>query len=180
MKLRIDTLPEEGMLLWSKEDTGSYPILAEMAESGECRFGGPIHVSLRAKPVREMIEAKGQLEASVHLGCRRCLREFPLTLKRPFRLYFTDEPDPEDDDSEEGKELSADDIGLIRFRGDTIDFTEAIQEQVVLALPDWALCAETCQGLCPRCGTDLNQGSCGCDTGVVDDRFAVLKNLKLE
>lgn len=180
MKIRVDTIPEEGILLWSKEETASYPILADMAEKGECRFDGPIHVSLRAKPVREMIEAKGQLEASAHLGCRRCLREFPLTLKRPFRLYFTDEPDPRADDSEEGAELSAEEIGLIRFSGDTIDFTDAIQEQVVLALPDWALCDETCQGLCPRCGTNLNLETCRCDTGAGDDRFAVLKTLKLE
>jgi uncharacterized protein len=24
-------------------------------------------------------------------------------------------------------------------------------------------CREDCQGLCPRCGADLNQGPCGCE-----------------
>ncbi len=36
------------------------------------------------------------------------------------------------------------------------------------------------RGLCPKCGANLNAETCGCDTEVEDDRFAVLKNLKIE
>lgn len=181
MKIKIDHIPEEGIMLWSKEEAELYPVLAEMAQDGECRFEGPIHVSLRAKPVRDMIEAKGQLAAEVRLNCRRCLAIFSSALKRPFRLYFTHEMDEcADAATEGGAELSADDVGLIQFKGDVVDFTEAIQEQVVLAVPDWPLCAQDCRGLCPRCGRNLNQEKCQCDTAISDDRFAVLKNLKIE
>jgi uncharacterized protein len=181
LKIQIDNIPEEGILLWSKEAAETYPVLAEMVASGECRFEGPIHVSLRARPVREMIEAEGQIETNVRLPCRRCLEPFDCNLKRRFRLFFTREmPEFDDADGEEGAELSADDVGLTLFRGDAIDFTDVIQEQAVLALPNWALCSENCRGLCPRCGANLNQAACGCETDVADDRFAVLKNLRIE
>lgn len=181
MKIRIDNIPEAGILLWSKEAAGTYPVLAEMVESGECRFEGPVHVSLRAKPVREMIEAEGQIETRVRLPCRRCIEPFDRNVKRRFRLYYTQEmPEFDGADGEDGAELSADDIGLTLFQGDAIDFTDAIQEQVVLALPNWALCGENCRGLCPQCGANLNKESCGCETDAVDGHFAVLKNLKIE
>jgi len=37
-----------------------------------------------------------------------------------------------------------------------------LREEMVLAVPSLVLCRETCAGLCPRCGADLNQGPCGC------------------
>jgi len=181
LKIQIDNIPEEGILLWSKEAADAYPVLADMVRAGECRFEAPIHVSLRAKPVREMIEAEGRLETAVRLPCRRCIASFDQPVKRRFRSYFTREmPEFDNDEGEEGAELSADDIGLTLFKGDAIDLTDALQEQVVLALPDWALCGEDCRGLCPKCGANLNTETCGCDAEVADDRFAVLKNLKIE
>ena len=64
------------------------------------------------------------------------------------------------------------------FQGEEIDFREAVQEQVKLALPMQPLCSETCSGLCPGCGADLNQGDCSCAKGPRDPRFAVLERLK--
>jgi uncharacterized protein len=48
----------------------------------------------------------------------------------------------------------------------------------VLAVPFAPLCAETCKGLCPQCGIDLNTGTCSCEAPV-DPRLAALKGLKL-
>ena len=36
------------------------------------------------------------------------------------------------------------------------------------------LCSEDCQGLCPRCGADLNEGPCQCKPEI-DPRLAVLQ-----
>jgi uncharacterized protein len=72
-------------------------------------------------------------------------------------------------------ELTADRIGLVFFRGDEIDFKDAVQEQVVLALPYKPLCRETCRGLCPRCGADLNTETCSCTSEPAASPFAVLK-----
>ena len=34
---------------------------------------------------------------------------------------------------------------------------------LVLEIPTWSLCSETCKGLCPECGTDLNTTECSCE-----------------
>jgi uncharacterized protein len=55
-----------------------------------------------------------------------------------------------------------------------------VREQVLLQIPPSPLCAEQCQGLCPKCGKDLNEGDCGCDRTVVDPRWAALKGIQLQ
>jgi len=53
-----------------------------------------------------------------------------------------------------------------------------LREQFQLALPMKPLCAESCRGLCPECGANLNRANCGCDPKwVVDPRLAPLKAL---
>jgi uncharacterized protein len=43
-----------------------------------------------------------------------------------------------------------------------------------------AVCKEDCRGLCTKCGQNLNEKECGCDTSFVDPRLAVLKNIKVK
>jgi uncharacterized protein len=49
----------------------------------------------------------------------------------------------------------------------------------LLALTERPLCRDECRGLCPRCGTNLNERDCGCTTEANDPRLAVLRNLKV-
>jgi uncharacterized protein len=80
---------------------------------------------------------------------------------------------------EEEVELRVEDIGLIYFRGEEINLRDGIQEQVVMAFPLRFLCTEACKGLCTQCGADLNQGDCGCKVEPTTNKFAALKDLKL-
>ena len=85
---------------------------------------------------------------------------------------------PADDAPAEGR-AEAEDAGLIGFRGEEIDLTEGIQEQVVLNLPMRPLCREDCKGLCAACGADLNLGECNCRRQPPDGPFAALRHLRL-
>ncbi len=38
-----------------------------------------------------------------------------------------------------------------------------IWEEIVLGYPSKVVCSESCAGLCPVCGKNLNQGACSCD-----------------
>lgn len=58
-------------------------------------------------------------------------------------------------------------------------FQDAI-DALLLAVPAKVLCSETCAGLCPRCGKNLNEGPCSCSDESIDPRWDVLKNLKLD
>ena len=75
--------------------------------------------------------------------------------------------------------LSEKDTGMIRFDGKTLDFTQVLQEQIIMALPVKALCKKDCRGLCPRCGADLNAGPCACGAETHSSPFAALKKLDL-
>ena len=52
-----------------------------------------------------------------------------------------------------------------------------VEEDLILDQPSKVLCSEECQGLCPLCGKDLNEGSCDCRHDTVDPRLAALQQL---
>lgn len=57
-----------------------------------------------------------------------------------------------------------------------LDLDSLVTEDVYLALPSRILCRDDCKGLCPMCGADLNEGSCGCKKPI-DPRFEALNGL---
>lgn len=58
-----------------------------------------------------------------------------------------------------------------------VDVAQWANDAVVLALPTTILCRADCEGLCPRCGRDLNEGPCGCPPPEPDDRWSRLRDL---
>ena len=54
---------------------------------------------------------------------------------------------------------------------------ELVEEDLILDQPSKRLCKEDCRGLCPQCGKNQNEGSCGCEQKTVDPRLAALQQL---
>ena len=52
-----------------------------------------------------------------------------------------------------------------------LDLDILIFDEVVPKLPSRVLCKEDCKGLCPVCGTNLNEKECGCDRTVADPSY---------
>jgi uncharacterized protein len=46
-----------------------------------------------------------------------------------------------------------------------------------MELPMHPLCKQSCKGICPQCGADLNVSPCTCENDNVDIRLEKLKNL---
>ena len=107
----------------------------------------------------------GRMSGEVGMDCRRCLAPARARVDEELHLLFADEADEESDDS---------DVYILESRATTVDLRPALREQWLLAAPGLALCREDCKGLCPRCGADLNLGSCGC-TPEVDPRWSALR-----
>lgn len=179
MRIRIDTIPEEGISLEFEEAPEVFPSLEEMVQAGECEFLSPIKTRLRAGRLHNMIRVQGEVESTVRLSCSRCLEEFEYPLSVKFTLTYTQElSERAFEPGEDGIELSAADMGLILFQGEEIDPQEGIQEQVVMAFPIRPLCKESCKGLCPQCGADLNTRDCICRPAPLSIQFAALKDFK--
>lgn len=76
------------------------------------------------------------------------------------------------------EKLYGDDNALLLICEDgRLDLTELVTADILLELPIKQLCREDCKGLCPKCGTNLNESSCGCDTRQVDPRLDALRKL---
>jgi uncharacterized protein len=77
------------------------------------------------------------------------------------------------------EELSPEDLEYGFYQDDVIDLDGLLFEQIVLQIPIKILCTDTCKGLCPHCGININMASCSCHAEFIDERLAVLKKLKV-
>ncbi|HLK10121.1 MAG TPA: DUF177 domain-containing protein [Candidatus Binatia bacterium] len=114
---------------------------------------------------------EGTARGQVHACCARCAEEYSFSLDAPFRFVLT----PRAAGDPAGTELGAEDLALSFYEGKEVDLTPLVHEQIILALPTRPLCREDCRGLCPRCGTNLNAGPCGCAPAM--PRLAALSGL---
>ena len=178
--LHTEQIKDKELVQDFKEKAANLPVLSDMVQKRECEFLEPLKISVKAFRIRELYEVEGKFQTHIRISCSRCLKEFDQPLTSSFAITYTKElPDTTDALNEEAIELRAEEIGLLYFRGEEIDLRDGIQEQVVMAFPLQPLCAETCKGLCPRCGADLNRGNCGCENEPTSNKFSALKNLKL-
>lgn len=91
----------------------------------------------------------------VPLVCSRCLSQF----EAPVALDMKEEFLPT---SATHTPLAPGEEAFTITGGLEVDLGEAMRQYVVLALPLKPLCRPNCAGLCPRCGSNLNLGPCGC------------------
>ena len=66
---------------------------------------------------------------------------------------------------------------LGRWAGEELDFGPAVLEILALAWPMQPRCQDSCRGLCPGCGTNLNAEQCGCESAAGTRPFAGLRDL---
>jgi uncharacterized protein len=179
MKVEIHHIPTSGLELELTQRAQNFPELKAIWDSGECEFVEPLAIRLEVLPMRDFIRLKGQLATKIRQACSRCLEFFVAPLSNSFTLNYSRQiPKDVHKTGTEGIELTADQIGMVYFEGEEIDFTDAIQEQTILAIPFNPICTPACKGLCPRCGNDLNKGTCTCGKKKPDGPFAVLKDMR--
>ncbi len=134
---------------------------------------GPIDGHVRMRRTNQGLLVDGWVELTLELSCNRCLKTFEQPMHVDFEEQFyptvdviTGMPlDPFDEDE----------IFPIDAYHE-VDLTEAVRQNVLLALPMVTICREDCKGLCPQCGHDLNLGPCECKPEV-DARLSVLEQL---
>ena len=115
--------------------------------------------------VSDGILATGTVSAPWQAECRRCLGPVRGEAHAQFQELY--EPDAREGES-------------YPLQGDRIDLAPLAREALLLELPLAPLCRDDCQGLCPRCGADLNAGACTCPSDSGDPRWAVLDALRPE
>ncbi len=134
---------------------------------------GPLNGHVRMRRMNQGLLVDGWVDLTIELACSRCLQEFEHPMQVTFEEVFYPTIDvitglhlPPFDEEEI---FPIDEHHLV-------DLTEAVRQNVLLAIPMVTLCREDCAGLCPQCGHDLNLGPCECKPEV-DTRLSVLEKL---
>ncbi len=114
---------------------------------------GPIDVAGRLTSTAEgEVVWHATISVRARAACRRCLADVPVPLAIDVDALFSADPDVLDDPA----------VYPMPERATHLDVTEAVREEVALAMPAFSLCRDDCAGLCPICGTDLNVEVCEC------------------
>jgi len=126
---------------------------------------------------KEYLLLTAQITGQVQTVCDRCLKEMELPLEGTMeeKLVYVLNMD-------HLKHLPLDEVEeeYTIFRKDAFDLSDLLQENLLRILPSKVLCKEDCRGLCPKCGQNLNEGECNCQTKKIDPRFAILAKLTEE
>ncbi|HOC17310.1 MAG TPA: DUF177 domain-containing protein [Vicinamibacterales bacterium] len=117
----------------------------------------------------------GRVATRLSLDCSRCLEPFEFPVDGTFDLLYV--PHAENAAPGEEIEVEEDDLGTAYYRDERIDLGQLLREQFYLAIPMKPLCRESCRGLCPQCGTNLNTGTCACTNSWTDPRLEGLRAL---
>ena len=152
----------------------THPAATFAAGSDDYAFADSVTLALRVRKDGEKCRISGHVRTTLALSCSRCLERFetPETLAIDL-LYLPDSANRGAGDSE----IAEEDLSIAFYRDFQIDLLQLVHEQCQLALPMKPLCRDACRGLCPVCGTNLNEQTCNCETAWRDPRLAALEAL---
>jgi len=156
-------------LVWHEVRQGPLPEAGPLDEVGidpgrsVVPLGAEATCDVTLQPFGGGIDAEGMVTAPWVGTCRRCTMPVSGELRVAVHERFADGPVSEDE--------------LYPITDHTIDLGPLVRDAIVLDLPMAPLCRDDCQGLCPQCGIDRNEGDCQC---VVphDPRWANLDVLR--
>ena len=105
---------------------------------GIMHFPEALQLKVEAWKSGNDLTVNAHLEGERYFTCSLCLEEFNNLFEKDFTLHY-------------------DIKGL-----DSVDIDSDVRDEIVLEHPIRILCRKDCRGLCPTCGSNLNEGSCDC------------------
>lgn len=129
---------------FSAELSGAFKGIDYIGESFQ--FPGGAKVSVDWRYDGQGVIVSGSFSADIAVRCARCLDDFIYRLDFDFAEYYKKQPEE----------------GMYAYGGDIIDLSQMLEDNVIINLPTRFICREDCKGLCSNCGTNLNEGKCGC------------------
>ena len=167
MKIKIGDIGPDGKRLVA--DVQHDVWLAEALERGLPDLyvhGEAARVAFEIFRIGETLQAQGAAALNIHPICARCAESFALPFEIPIKRVFLPKPTPLSTGGFKGEEeLDTEDLDVSYYQGDELEITPIVIEEILLALPLVFLCRPDCQGLCPKCGANLNAAPCRCFGG---------------
>ena len=135
---------------------------------GNLELKEPINLKGSITNLGNCFVLKADIKTKVKMNCSRCMKELEHEVDIPILERFI---------GDKADEVGQEDDEVWFFEGNVIDLNDVVISNISLNMPMKILCSDDCKGLCPKCGQDLNESDCGCDTTEIDPRFAKLSEL---
>ncbi len=111
------------------------------------------------------------LTLSLGFKCERCNIDYDqeITIPKTERMYYFDKQEADDPM----------DIFYVNMKDSTLTIDEFLRQEIILHFPSIPVHSNSCKGLCPKCGTNLNEKKCDCTNDDSNDnkQLAILKKL---
>ena len=168
MKVQFGEIPEEGLRFEIKDECW-FP-------DNELQRNGPVQsVIVLKRNGLDRVLVEGKIKTTIAFNCDRCLQKGTLDIDKGFKLDLeyagTDKFVPAE------HEISPSEMDMIYLDKPEVDVFEILGQQVFLMIPEKHLCQESCKGLCPRCGANLNLETCDCKQDLKSSPFSILKKI---
>ena len=131
MKIKINDIPAEGVTVSEDVDAKAMGL-----DTQELKFAGPVQVAAAFSRERDTVLVDVAVKGATEQICGRCLEAYTQPYEDQFYLDYEVREDP------------------------VLDITDDVRQEILLSYPVLFLCKEECKGLCPKCGTNLNERSC--------------------
>lgn len=111
------------------------------------------------------------LSLTLQLKCERCNVDYDhmISIPRIERMYYLEKQEADD----------SMDVFYVNMKDSTLTIDDLLRQEIILHFPSIPVHSNSCKGLCPKCGTNLNEKKCDCTNNDSDDnkQLAILKKL---
>jgi uncharacterized protein len=187
-------IPFEGLQVESSEPftTFSDPhMVAEELRRLQENFKDPIQVSAVLTPVAQKVDVRGDMRTLISEICDRCTETFKQPASASISTFLMPAQQFSAHDKPGGKVIHGptrggkksrhhskskapvlsdapgehEDVSFGSYDGHTVDLRPLVREQLILTIPMRAVCDPGCEGLCLRCGENIQRKECRCKEG---------------
>jgi uncharacterized protein len=131
MKIVVNKVPPEGLT----QHASYNPSVLDM-DRQDVQLKEPFEADAFVTKADQELVVNVEIRAPLHLVCGRCLEEFTSMVTPRAVFSYTVQPTG------------------------TVDITDDVRQEIILAYPMIPLCKPDCKGLCRSCGQNLNVTSC--------------------
>lgn len=152
-----------------KETGGRVNIDTELSlERDDIVFDGALKIKGSVYNNGQSLTLRANCSGVLKTQCARCLKDIDAEVEFPVEETLV---------HDDGTAVVSDDEDVILFEGYSFEIDDIVLNSFFLNTSMKYLCREDCQGLCPTCGADLNDGECGCNRDFVDPRWSGLVDI---
>ena len=154
------------------EGVHNYQFQVEASDLGlPENFSRPVRVEIALDKSGTQALLRGEVRTAGKFCCDRCTSMFECAVLSKYQVCYIPE-------SSDASQIDPAELQVISPGSGVIEIAEDVRQTILLGVPFKLLCSENCLGLCPRCGTNLNEGTCACEVSIDDPRWEMLRPLR--